>query len=362
VKVAFPQMGLLEPMLIDLLARLDVEAKPPPQTSPKTLDLGVKFGPEFACLPLKITIGNFMEALDAGADTLVMAGGKGPCRFGYYCETQRRILIEAGYKDFEFVIVEPPAYKPWEFLGAFKKIAPTKSGRQIWDALKLTFLKGQAVDMIEKRSLELRCLEAERGAVSAAKKRALAAIQPAWTKTEIDSARAEALEIMGSVPLEARDVLKVGIVGEFYMVLEPYVNFDIEEYLGQSGCYLERAVYLSDWMGPSGKNPVMGHSDGEIADLAEDYLSHFVGGEGQATVGHAVMFARAGFDGIVHLMPFTCMPETIAKAIFPRVQREEDIPILSFVIDEQTGKAGVVTRLEAFLDLLQSRHERREIA
>jgi predicted nucleotide-binding protein (sugar kinase/HSP70/actin superfamily) len=356
MKVAFPQMGLLEPMLVDLLTRLDVEPAAPPKTSPKTLELGVKYGPEFACLPLKITIGNFMEALDAGADALVMAGGKGPCRFGYYCETQRRILIEAGYKDFEFIIVEPPAYKPWEFLGAFKRIAPTKSGRQVWNALKLTFIKGQAVDMVEKRSLELRCFEDEPGTVTAARKQAIELLEAAWTKTEIETAARDALEIMEAVPVTSQDVLRVGLVGEFYMVLEPYVNFDIEEYLGRSGCYLERAVYLSDWIGPSGKNPVMGHSDGEIADLAEKYLSHFVGGEGQATVGHAVMFARSGFDGIVHLMPFTCMPETIAKAIFPRVQREEDIPILTFVIDEQTGKAGVVTRLEAFLDLLQSRH------
>lgn len=353
MKVAFPQMGLLEPVLVDLLTRLDVEPCPPPKTSPTTLELGVKHGPEFACLPLKITIGNYMQALDAGADAIVMAGGRGPCRFGYYCETQRRILKEAGYSDFEFIIVEPPGYRFWEFIGAFKKVAPNKSIRQMARALTLTFAKGRAMDFVDKRSLQLRCYETEKGATSKARTQALAVIEKAWTKKEIDAAAAEALEMMEAIPRdESRRVLKVGVVGEFYMLLEPYVNFDIEQYLGESGCYVERSVYLSDWIGPSGNNPVMGHADAEVAEWADPYLAHFVGGEGQATVGHAVMYARTGFDGVIHIMPFTCMPETIAKTIFARVQREEHIPILSFVIDEQTGKAGIVTRLEAFLDLL----------
>lgn len=358
MKVTFPRMGLLDPMLIDLLARLGVEAFPPPPTSPSTLELGVKHGPEFACLPLKITLGNFMEALDAGADAIVMAGGKGPCRFGYYCETQRRILEQTGYSDFEFVVFEPPGYRFWDFVGAFKKIAPRRSILEVWQALTETFAKGRAVDMVDKRSLQIRCFETTRGATTKAKKEALKVLAAAGTRAEIDAAATQALAIMDAVERdESREVLKVGIIGEFYMLLEPYVNFDIEEWLGNHGCYAERSVYSSDWIGPSSANPVAGHSDAEVAELAEPYLAHFVGGEGQATVGHAVLYARQGFDGAVHLLPFTCMPETIAKTIFPRIQREVGFPILSFVIDEQTGKAGVVTRLEAFLDLLHSQHE-----
>jgi predicted nucleotide-binding protein (sugar kinase/HSP70/actin superfamily) len=45
----------------------------------------------------------------------------------------------------------------------------------------------------------------------------------------------------------------------------------------------------------------------------------------------------------------------VAKAILPRVSRELGIPILTLFIDEQTGKAGVQTRLEAFVDLLEER-------
>ena len=47
------------------------------------------------------------------------------------------------------------------------------------------------------------------------------------------------------------------------------------------------------------------------------------------------------------------MPEIVAQNILPKVSREEDIPILSLVLDEQTGKAGYITRIEAFIDLIK---------
>ena len=33
--------------------------------------------------------------------------------------------------------------------------------------------------------------------------------------------------------------------------------------------------------------------------------------------------------------------------------KEEDIPVLTLVLDEQTGKAGYITRIEAFIDLIK---------
>jgi activator of 2-hydroxyglutaryl-CoA dehydratase len=44
----------------------------------------------------------------------------------------------------------------------------------------------------------------------------------------------------------------------------------------------------------------------------------------------------------------------------PRLSRELDIPVLTIFIDEQTGKAGVETRLEAFMDLLWQKKKRRQ--
>lgn len=355
MKITSPHMGKVDLLLSDLFSRLDACYLPPPKTTTETLRLGVKYAPEFSCLPLKITIGNFIEALDRGADTLIMAGGIGPCRFGYYAQIQERIIRAIGY-DFEMVVVEPPGVGIWDFVGAFKSLAPKKSIWQIWQAVKTCFRKAQVLDELEQETLKTRAFEEHKGDTTRAFKKATKILNQAYSLEQINQAREEGLFIINQVPkVLEKEPLKVGIVGEFYVLLEPFVNFDLEQFLGGKGVYIERAVYVTDWIGPSAENPVAGVSDSSVAKAASSYLSHFVGGEGQATVGHIVKFAREGFDGIIHLFPFTCMPETIAKSIFPKMSRELDIPILSLVIDEQTGKAGVVTRLEAFIDLLHSK-------
>ena len=90
-----------------LLKGLDLEVILPPPITQRTLALGSKYAPECACLPLKTNVGNFIEALELGADTIVMAGGWGPCRFGYYAQIQRGILEDLGYS-FNMVVFEPP--------------------------------------------------------------------------------------------------------------------------------------------------------------------------------------------------------------------------------------------------------------
>jgi predicted nucleotide-binding protein (sugar kinase/HSP70/actin superfamily) len=82
-----------------------------------------------------------------------------------------------------------------------------------------------------------------------------------------------------------------------------------------------------------------------------------IGGHGVNSIGETILYARHGFDGVVQLAPFACIPEIVAKSIIPSISREMGIPILTLFIDEQTGKAGVQTRLEAFVDLLEKRRE-----
>jgi predicted nucleotide-binding protein (sugar kinase/HSP70/actin superfamily) len=43
----------------------------------------------------------------------------------------------------------------------------------------------------------------------------------------------------------------------------------------------------------------------------------------------------------------------VAKTILTSVSRDYNIPVLTFFLDEQTGKAGMTTRLEAFVDLMK---------
>ena len=63
MKITFPHMGTLhipEPASFGNWAMRWWW----PQQTKRTLDLGTKYSPEWACLPLKLTVGNYIEALE----------------------------------------------------------------------------------------------------------------------------------------------------------------------------------------------------------------------------------------------------------------------------------------------------------
>ena len=70
MKVTFPHMGTAHLAFGTLLADLGLEPVVPPRTSQRTLALGVKYAPEFACFPLKVNLGNYLEAFAAGAEAI----------------------------------------------------------------------------------------------------------------------------------------------------------------------------------------------------------------------------------------------------------------------------------------------------
>ncbi len=57
-------------------------------------------------------------------------------------------------------------------------------------------------------------------------------------------------------------------------------------------------------------------------------------------------------DGIVTINAFGCGPDSMMLERVSRFARKNKMPMLSLSIDEQTGEAGFVTRLEAFVDML----------
>lgn len=82
-----------------------------------------------------------------------------------------------------------------------------------------------------------------------------------------------------------------------------------------------------------------------------------IGGHAKECIGEAILSYREGFDGAIQIFPLGCMPEIVSKSILPAISRDCDFPIMSLVVDDMTGEAGYITRLEAFIDLLERRRE-----
>ena len=77
MKLTFPHLGNTYICVKAMLDDLGVECVVPPFNNKKALELGTKYVPEMVCLPLKINIGNYIQAYEMGADTILMAGGCG---------------------------------------------------------------------------------------------------------------------------------------------------------------------------------------------------------------------------------------------------------------------------------------------
>jgi len=56
-----------------LFEQLDIEVVLPDPTNREAIKVGVKYSPEFVCFPFKATLGDFVNAIKKGADTLVIA-------------------------------------------------------------------------------------------------------------------------------------------------------------------------------------------------------------------------------------------------------------------------------------------------
>jgi predicted nucleotide-binding protein (sugar kinase/HSP70/actin superfamily) len=360
MKATFPHMGNLYIVLKALFNYLDVDIVPPPPITKKTLSLGIRHSPEFACLPLKINIGNFIEAAQLGADTIVMSGGVGPCRFGYFAQVQREILKDLGYK-YEVIVLEPPYTHFSELIQKIRYLVPEKSWWQMGKAVKFAWSKARALDIVEQKVQQVRAREYQKGNADIVYRYAIKEIDNAQNIKEIIKTQAKILKELDNISVDKKKyVLKIALVGEIYTVLEPYTTHNIEYHLGALGVEVNRSIYLSEWIN---NHLLFGlariRSNKKSIKLASPYLCHFVGGHGQETVGSAVRYAYEGYDGVIQLAPLTCMPEIVAQSILPVVSEKESIPIMTIYFDEQSGEAGMLTRLEAFIDLLGRKNSSR---
>lgn len=357
MKISFPYMGttVIYKTLLELLGH---EVIQPPVPSQKTIDLGVKNSPEFACYPLKVILGSYIEAIEMGATTIVTSGGHGPCRAGFYGETHRRILKSMGY-DVDLIVFD--AYKR-DIMGTIKNIRKIKNKKSfifLLKAIKTVYYMAKSIDRAEKKLQKIRPYEVVKGESNKAWEEIQNIYESVKNTNDVRKAEEESQAIMGkikTVSITDSNRIRVGIVGEIYVVMEKSINLKVEEILGSMGAEVERSQYISEWIDynllPAW---VTRPHELEILKRGEKYIKEIIGGHAKQTVGHIVDFAERGFDGVVHLMPFACLPELVSQSIIPAITKDLNIPVITLAIDEQTGLANVQTRIEAFLDLIKSK-------
>jgi predicted nucleotide-binding protein (sugar kinase/HSP70/actin superfamily) len=277
---------------------------------------------------------------------------------GYYVKEQEQIIRDLGYNA-HFLTLDVSQHRFRSIMCLIKELTNEASWPKIISALHFALEKLFALDKMEKVVHKVRAVELEKGRANQIYRGAVKDIGEAKTVGEVKNAAKEYIKQLDQVPRDpTADPVKVSIVGEVFVVLDPFANMDIEMELGKLGVEVERTMSLSRWVKYRLFLNYLGVNEWkEVHEAAMPYLKRDVGGDGWESVGEKVVYGREGYDGVIHLAPFTCMPEIVAQNIMPSTK--EDIPVLTVLYDEQMARPGMITRLEAFVDLLKFRRRRR---
>ncbi len=329
---------------------LDIDVLMPPPISDKTEKIGEQYSPADVCYPYKLTLGNMVEALEQGATILFMAGGgRGACRLHYYSKLQEITLKKMGY-NFKLISTS----QPYDVLDNMRQINPHISVTKIIKSFTFVWKKLKTIEKAQDLAWKTRPVEANRGETTKILKEALEEIYKAQTVKAIKSVNkslAGKFESIKKKNIDSKDILKIGILGEAYCVLEPFSNKHIEEKLGERGVLVCQKSSEAGWVTNSAK---LNFSRWWIREtVARKYLKVPGGGEDQQSVGKAIVYAKKGYDGLILIQPRTCLPENVAQMFLPEISRNYNIPYLALSFDENTSETAVDNRIEAFVEMIK---------
>ena len=142
---------------------------------------------------------------------------------------------------------------------------------------------------------------------------------------------------------ELQAPLTIAVVGHPYNIYDGYITHNLLRRLRSWGVRVMTAEMASEAELDAGTELLAGHPYWTYED---------------EVVGAAGHYMRSGVDGIISIVSFACGPDSVMLSQIQRATKQSGSkPHLGVTIDEHTGEAGLVTRLEAFVDMLARRKQ-----
>ncbi len=156
---------------------------------------------------------------------------------------------------------------------------------------------------------------------------------------------AEAINLWEGIPqprFNCDTHLTVGLLGHGYSLYDQNISMNIIDRLRSMGC----KVVLPEELDKQA-----------IESRAALLPKRIFWTLGRKMVGSALYMAQSqDIDGIIYVACFGCGPDSMVGEIIER--KIAGKPYMLITVDEHTGEAGLVTRLEAFCDMLKRRRIR----
>lgn len=132
----------------------------------------------------------------------------------------------------------------------------------------------------------------------------------------------------------------IAVIGHTYLFNDPFISFDLVRRLRERGA----RVVTSDML-----------SAGRIEETLSGIECGTHWSLGNRVVASVIHFSgKEEVSGIVYITPFGCSSDSLIKE-YVDANLPGKKPMLVLTVDEHSGDAGVVTRLEAFFDMISRR-------
>jgi len=329
LKIGFPRAlfyYLYYPFWYTFFTELGCEVIPSEPTNKNSLDLGVKEAVNDACLPIKIYHGHVAELKDK-VDVLFLP---------------RMVSVRR---------LDSEVFCP-KFLGLPDMIRNSIEGlpRIIDDKVDLNkgFYPLWRLSLRIARQLGKRGWAVEKAFFKAKKAQQRFADHTAQGLSA-EEAIDKAIGIAAAVSAHSAEAggepdVHLAILGYPYLIYDSFVNVGLLEKLAQMGIKAWTAEMV-----PSSRLEAQGKN------LPKNLFWHFSNRTMRATFYY---LKEHRVDGIVHVTAFGCGPDAMVDKLMElEAKAHSRTPFLTLSLDEHTGEAGVLTRIEAFVDMLRLRRK-----
>ena len=269
-------------------------------TTKKTLVEGASLVVTETCLPIKVYVGHVLNLLEKGVKNIFVPSIQSVAPKIYNCSKIRGLpdLIRNVVRG-EYNLIEATLDKSEKNLGL-----------QVKKALRAGFVLHNNFKVMMQNHLNF--------------------------ETALKNAK-EGKVVINSKK-EEENGINVALVAHGYNIYDKRVCMDIFKKLKDLGVNVYSALQLTDEQLKDGINTLE----------AELYWANQMEMTGAA--GHYLK--SDSIDGLITITAFGCGPDSLMIEDIKRKSKNFNKPLLNLTIDEHTGEAGFVTRLEAFCDML----------
>jgi predicted nucleotide-binding protein (sugar kinase/HSP70/actin superfamily) len=154
---------------------------------------------------------------------------------------------------------------------------------------------------------------------------------------------------------DSENPIRIGMSGHSYLLYDAGSNMDIFKKLRKLGVELITQEMIGDNIIENELKKIVTNKPKELSRMVAWHL-------GQRTLGATLHFlSEKAYDGVIHLSAFACGPGSmVGKLIELRAKNKGQNPLLQLDFDEHTAETAVITRLEAFVDILTLKREKEQ--